>query len=83
MRAALSRLTKLHCSSDLTMVMFGHGQFFQAMRWLIETGAPIINADAMRAFRLINQRSPMHNGDCFVATFDGRLWALEQDSLIR
>lgn len=82
-RAALSRLTKLSCSSDLTAVMFGHGQFFQAMRWLIETGAPIIDADAMRAYRLIDQRSPMPNGDGFVATFDGRLWALEQDSLIR
>lgn len=82
-RTALSRLTKLHGSSDLTIVMFGHGQFFRAMRWLIETSAPIINADAMRAFRLIDQRSPMHNGDGFVATFDGWLWALEQDSLIR
>lgn len=82
-RAALNRLMKLPCSSDLTVAMFGHGQFFQAMRWLIETGAPIINADAMRTYRLIDQRSPIHNGDGFVATFDGRSWALEQDSLIR
>ncbi|WP_196484762.1 histidine phosphatase family protein [Burkholderia diffusa] len=82
-RVVLNRLMKLLCSSDLTVVMFGHGQFFQAMRWLIETGAPIINADAMRAFRLIDQRSPIHNGDGFVATFDGQLWALEQGSLMR
>ncbi|KVE98199.1 hypothetical protein WJ01_07540 [Burkholderia vietnamiensis] len=82
-RTALNRLAKLHCSSDLAVVMFGHGQFFQAMRWLIETGAPIIDADAMRAFRLIDQRSPIHNGDGFVAAFDGRIWKLEQDTLMR
>ncbi|WP_338154802.1 histidine phosphatase family protein [Burkholderia thailandensis] len=82
-RVALNRLTKLPRSSDLTVVMFGHGQFFQAMRWLIETGAPIINADAMRAFRRIDQRSPIHNGDGFAATFDGQLWMLEQGSLMR
>lgn len=75
-RTALRDLVRLRSSSDVTVAMFGHGQFFQAMRWLIETGAANIDADAMRAFRLVDQRSPIHNGDGFVATFDGHLWTV-------
>ena len=55
-RATLSRLARLFCSSDITVAMFGHGQFFQAMRWLIETDTAIIDADAMGAFRLPVER---------------------------
>lgn len=81
-RAALSRLARLYCSSDITVAMFGHGQFLQAMRWLIETDTAIIDADAMGAFRLVDQRSPIQNGEGFVATFDGHLWMLEQRALM-
>lgn len=77
-RAALCSLATLRSSSDLTIAIFGHGQFFQAMRWLIETGAVNIDAKGMREFRLLDQRCPIRNGYGFVATFDGHLWMLEQ-----
>ncbi|WP_321901220.1 histidine phosphatase family protein [Paraburkholderia tropica] len=82
-QAALKRLATLHSSSDVTVVMFGHGQFFQAMRWLIAPGARVDKAIFMRSFRLIDQRDPIHNGDGFVATFDGHSWLLEQDAQMR
>jgi broad specificity phosphatase PhoE len=82
-QAALKRLATLHGSSDVTVVMFGHGQFFQAMRWLIAPGTCVDNATAMRAFRAIDQQDPIHNGDGFVATFDGHSWRLEHAAQMR
>jgi probable phosphoglycerate mutase len=78
-RAASNRLRMLHNSSDATAAMFGHGQFLQAMRWLILNGDRVIDADAMRSFRIVDQRSPIHNADGFVATFDGRSWSVQQE----
>lgn len=78
-RAALNRFRMLRNASDATAAMFGHGQFLQAMRWLIENGDGVIDADAMRSFRIVDQRSPIHNADGFAATFDGRSWSVEQE----
>ncbi|MBU7438723.1 histidine phosphatase family protein [Paraburkholderia fungorum] len=75
-RATLNRLRMLHNSSGATAAMFGHGQFLQAMRWLILNGDRGIDADSMRSFRIVDQRSPIHNADGFVATFDGWSWSV-------
>ncbi|WP_089160210.1 histidine phosphatase family protein [Caballeronia sordidicola] len=76
---ALNRFRMLHNASDATAAMFGHGQFLQAMRWLIQNGDGVIDTDAMRSFRIVDQRSPIHNAGGFVATFDGRSWSVEQE----
>jgi len=43
-RAALNRFRVLHNASDATAAMFGHGQFLQAMRWMIQNGDGVIDA---------------------------------------
>ena len=78
-RAALNRLRMVRNASDAIAAMFGHGQFLQAMRWLIQNGDGVIDADAMRSFRIVDQRSPIHNADGFMATFDGWSWSVEQE----
>ena len=78
-RAALNSLRMLHNASDATAAMFGHGQFLQAMRWLIQNGDGVIDAHAMRSFRIVDQRSPINNAGGFVATFDGWSWYVEQE----
>ncbi|NPT42123.1 histidine phosphatase family protein [Paraburkholderia sp. 1N] len=77
-RTALDCFRLLHGASDVTVAMFGHGQFLQAMRWLILNGIEVIDADAMRSFRIVDQHCPIRNADGFVATFDGRSWTVEQ-----
>jgi probable phosphoglycerate mutase len=76
--AALNRFRLLHSESDATAAVFGHGQFLQAMRWLIQNGGGAIDADAMRSFRIVDQRSRLHNADGYVAMFDGWSWSVEQ-----
>ncbi|CAE6853960.1 hypothetical protein R75465_07313 [Paraburkholderia aspalathi] len=77
-RTALDCFRLLHSASDVTVAMFGHGQFLQAMRWLILSDVEVIDAAAMRSFRIADQHSPIRNADGFVATFDGRTWAVAQ-----
>lgn len=78
-RDALNRLRMLHSASDTTAALFGHGQFLQAMRWLIQNVDVVIDSGAMRSFRSVDQRSPIHNANGFVATFDGWSWSVEQE----
>lgn len=73
---ALNRLTSFHSTRDVTVAMFGHGQFFQAMRWLIQQGSKEIDHCAMCSFRQIDLNLPIRNAEGFVATFDGRRWAV-------
>lgn len=76
-RAALNHFERLHSASDVSAAIFGHGQFLQAMRWLIQNGGEVIDADAMRAFRAVDQAAPIANAGGFEATYDGRQWAIE------
>ena len=53
-RNALDCMTSFYSERDFTMTIFGHGQFFQAMRWLIENRPPTIDSYAMPSFRQID-----------------------------
>lgn len=54
-RTSLNRFLKLPSTPDHSIVVFGHGQFLQAMRWLIQDDRKSIDADAMRTFRAIDR----------------------------
>ena len=74
-RAALGRLEQLHRESASFVAVFGHGQFLQALQWLIETSLHSIDATAMRQFRTRDLARPIANGSSFTAVFDGKRWA--------
>lgn len=74
-RAALRRLEELYREPVSFVAMFGHGQFLQALQWLIETSLHSIDATAMRQFRTRDLARPIANGSSFTAVFDGKRWA--------
>lgn len=75
---ALDRLKQFHSHRESTLVMFGHGQFFQSMRWLIENRPQSINAEAMRDFRHLDLNTPIRNAEGFIATHDGLAWTVTE-----
>lgn len=74
-RAALGGLEQLHRESVSFVAMFGHGQFFQGLHWLIENPPHSIDQAAMRQFRARDLTRPIVNGSSFAVTFDGLRWA--------
>ena len=78
-RAALGRLEELHRESVSFVAVFGHGQFLQALQWLIETSLHSIDAVAMRQFRARDLARPIANGSSFTVVFDGKRWALREN----
>lgn len=70
---ALDRLAALPVAS---VVMFGHGQFMQALRWWIVQRPAVLDAEAMRAFRDFDLAHPIANGDGFTVVHDGHAWSL-------
>lgn len=62
------------------VVVFGHGQFMQAVRWLVTYCPEMINSDSMRDFRVFDISNPIANGECIEFRFDGRAWNLVVDN---
>lgn len=78
-RVALGRLEELQRESVSFVAVFGHGQFLQALQWLIETSLHSIDAVAMRQFRARDLAQPIANGSSFTVVFDGKRWALREN----
>lgn len=79
-RAAVERLEELHRQSASFIAVFGHGQFLQALQWLIEASVHSIDAAAMRQFRTRDLARPIANGSSFTVVFDGKRWVPSENS---
>jgi len=72
-----SRVDRLGELPLVSVALFGHGQFMQAVRWSIAHRPQIIGAEAMRAFRAFDVAHPIANATGFEATCDASIWALK------
>jgi broad specificity phosphatase PhoE len=72
--ATKTRLEQLDAAGLRSIALFGHGQFFQALRWLIHYPQRHIDSQAMRIFRELDVVSPIANGSGFACAFDGQTW---------
>lgn len=68
-RTALEKLRTFEAQGEV--LVFGHGQFMQAMRWLIEHGRQSSWEAAMAAFRNRGQLLPIGNCDGFILARSG------------
>lgn len=80
-RQALFGFERLHENGCHAVIAFGHGQFFQALRWLIVTRADEVDTEAMRAFRAVDLADPIRNATGFSAAFDGQSWSIADSTL--
>ena len=69
-RSVLSRLNGM----TGTVVIFGHGQFMQAVRWLVVASPDQIDSHAMRSFRLFDGGHTIKNCDTLSFIHDGQRW---------
>lgn len=60
------------------VVVFGHGQFMQAVRWLVVATPHRIDSDAMRSFRAYDMSNPIKNGETLSLDHDGQRWIYNQ-----
>ncbi|WP_095168546.1 histidine phosphatase family protein [Pseudomonas sp. Irchel 3H3] len=58
-----------------SVLVFGHGQFMQVVRWLILLAPQRIDAAAMGSFHAYDQVNPIVNGEAVCFTFDGQRWS--------
>lgn len=72
-QATLDRLAVQRIAS---VAVFSHGQFLQALRWLLLHRPASIDSQAMRAFRAIDLVSPIANGEGFTAAYENDSWIL-------
>lgn len=59
------------------VVIFGHGQFIQAVRWLIMHSPEYIDTAAMKAFRRFDTNNAITNCQIMTITHDGQRWLLK------
>lgn len=78
-RRARSTLIRLNSMTG-KVVIFAHGQFMQAVRWLVTYCPEMINSDSVRDFRVFDISNPIANGECIEFRFDGRAWNLVVDN---
>jgi broad specificity phosphatase PhoE len=76
-RRALSEFERLRQTGCRSVVAFGHGQFFQALRWLITHPVREMDSAAMREFQEIERIDSIDNASGFLAVFDGQRWTIE------
>lgn len=74
-RKTLLSLEELYQKGQRNIIIFGHGQFFLAMRWIIMEN-PQVTPETMQALRHIFKTAPFENGTGFTATFDGKAWTI-------
>jgi broad specificity phosphatase PhoE len=74
---ARDALTALEKGASGFIAIFAHGQFLNAVRWLILRGPQPMTPEAMQAFRRFHIAEPIVNGEGFVAIWDGERWLQE------
>jgi broad specificity phosphatase PhoE len=62
-----------------TIAVFGHGQFMQAVRWLIAESPERIDDEAMRAFRKFDLEKIIVNGQLITIKHDARRWLSDKE----
>ena len=75
-RRARSVLKRLHSVTG-TVVIFGHGQFMQAVRWLIVEPQERIDSAAMLAFRAFDISYQISNTESVVVFYDRQRWFIK------
>ena len=70
-------LARLGESPLVSVALFGHGQFMQALRWSISHRPQILDVDAIRACRAFDMAHPIANAGGFEATCNAGIWALK------
>lgn len=73
---ARESLRRLHGMTGLVTV-FGHGQFIQAVRWLVAESPERIDSEAMRAFRTFDLDHAITNCQVITINHDGHRWLLK------
>lgn len=73
---ARESLRRLHGMSGMVAV-FGHGQFIQAVRWLVAQSPERIDPKAMRAFRTFDLDHVITNCQVITVNHDGHRWFLK------
>lgn len=71
-------LRRLHGMTG-TVVVFGHGQFMQAVRWLITESPERIDAEVMRAFRKFDLENIIVNGQLITIKHDTQRWLSDKN----
>lgn len=56
--------------------VFGHGQFIQAVQWLVAESPERIDPEAMRAFRAFDLKYPISNCQVITINHDGQRWEI-------
>lgn len=72
---ARESLRRLHGMPG-TVAFFGHGQFIQAVRWLIVESPVRIDSAAMRDFRAFDLEHPISNCQMITIGHDGQRWEI-------
>ena len=72
--ASLRRLAALQAEGVSHVMLFGHGQFFIALRWWIGFGMRDINSASMRDFKKFVDDNHMDNTGRLTLSFDGNIW---------
>ncbi|HGY9638058.1 histidine phosphatase family protein [Pseudomonas juntendi] len=72
---ARESLRRLHGMSGMVAV-FGHGQFIQAVRWLVVESPVRIDSAAMRDFRAFDLEHPISNCQMITIGHDGQRWEI-------
>ena len=72
--AAKHKLEALQAVEAQYVVCVGHGQFWQALRAVMQGSIVEINADAMRHFKHLEENEAMANASGFTAWWTGDTW---------
>lgn len=59
------------------VAVFGHGQFMQAVRWLIVDAPEKIDSNSMRSFRQFDLANPISNGESLICIDTAKGWRIE------
>lgn len=70
---ARESLRRLHGMSG-TVAVFGHGQFIQAVRWLVAESPERIDSEAMRTFHAFDLEHTISNCQVITINHDGQRW---------
>lgn len=73
---ALRRLAALQAEGLTDVMLFGHGQFFIALRWWIGFGIREINSASMHDFKIFVDNNHMDNTGRLTLSFDGGAWRI-------
>ncbi|AXM95633.1 histidine phosphatase family protein [Pseudomonas plecoglossicida] len=62
-----------------TVAVFGHGQFIQAVRWLVTEAPERVDSEAMRAFRRFDLINPIVNCQVVTIKHDSQRWLFDKE----